>query len=103
MPNSENNHFESMFSILDLEKWPKVHNCKCSATVHPLWKNCLSCGQILCEAHGPGPCCSYCGADLQDTEESMLSKRKAKRMESLHQQTIGHVQKTIVTIGKCIR
>lgn len=90
----------NIFAISDWEQWPRIHNCSCQATQHPLWKNCLSCGQILCEAHGPGPCCSYCGANIFQNEDSMISKRKAKRMESLQQQTINH-QKTIITTGKC--
>jgi hypothetical protein len=107
--------------------WPKLHNCDCQATRHPLWMNCISCGQILCEAHGPGPCCSYCGVALSfigerssnlglDTKEHfgrdteslpLLSRSRAKKLEAAYRNHIeesklllkGHEKKS----GKGIR
>lgn len=35
--------------------------CTCQASRHKLVNNCLSCGKIVCEQEGEGPC-SYCGA-----------------------------------------
>ncbi|KAL5722781.1 hypothetical protein ACHQM5_006256 [Ranunculus cassubicifolius] len=35
--------------------------CSCQARRHRLISNCLSCGKIVCEQEGEGPC-SYCGA-----------------------------------------
>ncbi|KAH7365890.1 hypothetical protein KP509_18G051500 [Ceratopteris richardii] len=35
--------------------------CNCQATRHPLVTNCLSCGRIVCEQEGEGPC-NFCGA-----------------------------------------
>ncbi|KAL5201680.1 hypothetical protein ABZP36_036034 [Zizania latifolia] len=35
--------------------------CSCQARQHKLVSNCLSCGKIVCEQEGEGPC-SFCGA-----------------------------------------
>ncbi|CAL1368319.1 unnamed protein product [Linum trigynum] len=35
--------------------------CACQARQHKLVSNCLSCGKIVCEQEGEGPC-SFCGA-----------------------------------------
>ncbi|KAF3324238.1 activating signal cointegrator 1 [Carex littledalei] len=35
--------------------------CACQARRHALVSNCLSCGKIVCEQEGEGPC-SFCGA-----------------------------------------
>lgn len=35
--------------------------CSCQARSHRLVGNCLSCGKIVCDQEGEGPC-SYCGA-----------------------------------------
>ncbi|KAJ3677378.1 hypothetical protein LUZ60_003102 [Juncus effusus] len=35
--------------------------CSCQARRHGLVSNCLSCGKIVCEQEGEGPC-SFCGA-----------------------------------------
>lgn len=35
--------------------------CSCQARRHKLVSNCLSCGKIVCEQEGEGPC-NFCGA-----------------------------------------
>lgn len=35
--------------------------CNCQASRHRLMNNCLSCGKIVCEQEGEGPC-NFCGA-----------------------------------------
>lgn len=35
--------------------------CSCQARQHHLISNCLSCGKIVCEQEGEGPC-NFCGA-----------------------------------------
>ena len=35
--------------------------CTCQATRHKLINNCLSCGRIVCEQEGEGPC-TFCGS-----------------------------------------
>lgn len=34
--------------------------CYCMCTLHPLVNNCVSCGKIVCEQEGEGPC-MFCG------------------------------------------
>nr|XP_043636199.1 activating signal cointegrator 1 [Erigeron canadensis] len=41
--------------------FPKGQPCSCEARRHRLVSNCLSCGKIVCEQEGEGPC-SFCGA-----------------------------------------
>ena len=35
--------------------------CYCQASQHPFVNNCMSCGKIICEQEGQGPCL-FCGA-----------------------------------------
>lgn len=35
--------------------------CYCQATKHAFVNNCMSCGKIICEQEGQGPCL-FCGA-----------------------------------------
>uniref|UniRef100_A0A0G4H999 ASCH domain-containing protein n=1 Tax=Chromera velia CCMP2878 TaxID=1169474 RepID=A0A0G4H999_9ALVE len=41
--------------------------CLCQASQHPLVGNCLSCGKIVCEQEGPGPCL-FCGIEVKSRE-----------------------------------
>ncbi|BET01177.1 ASHypothetical protein domain [Nesidiocoris tenuis] len=40
------------------------HICECQAIKHSLVNNCLSCGRIVCEQEGPGPCL-FCDSVVQ--------------------------------------
>ncbi|KAL1138591.1 hypothetical protein AAG570_008654 [Ranatra chinensis] len=42
------------------------HPCKCQASKHDLVNNCLSCGRIVCEQEGPGPCL-FCKTPVTDS------------------------------------
>jgi len=44
--------------------------CYCQTTLHALVNNCASCGKIVCEQEGEGPCL-FCGAwvDREDAQE----------------------------------
>ncbi|KAG7232741.1 hypothetical protein CRUP_000650, partial [Coryphaenoides rupestris] len=39
---------------------PGRHACECLAQKHNLINNCISCGRIVCEQEGSGPCL-FCG------------------------------------------
>lgn len=39
---------------------PGRHSCECLAQKHKLINNCVSCGRIVCEQEGSGPCL-FCG------------------------------------------
>uniref|UniRef100_A0A2P2I2W1 Activating signal cointegrator 1-like n=1 Tax=Hirondellea gigas TaxID=1518452 RepID=A0A2P2I2W1_9CRUS len=44
------------------------HSCECLASKHKLINNCLSCGRIVCEQEGSGPC-FFCGNMVQTKDE----------------------------------
>ena len=39
---------------------PGQHICDCQAQQHALVNNCISCGRVVCEQEGAGPC-TFCG------------------------------------------
>ena len=41
---------------------PGRHQCLCNARRHALVTNCLTCGKVICEQEGEGPCL-FCGSD----------------------------------------
>lgn len=43
---------------------PGRHSCDCLAQKHSLINNCISCGRIVCEQEGSGPCL-FCGSLVQ--------------------------------------
>lgn len=44
------------------------HPCNCQARVHKLIRNCISCGRVVCEQEGSGPC-MFCGELVCTREE----------------------------------
>ncbi|RKP04237.1 hypothetical protein CXG81DRAFT_16366 [Caulochytrium protostelioides] len=42
-------------------------SCECMATTHGLFNNCLSCGKIVCQFEGEGPC-AFCGTPVYSRE-----------------------------------
>lgn len=68
--------------------------CSCQARRHKLVSNCLSCGKIVCEQEGEGPC-NFCGAlvlkegstyaglemsSVPETEAEVAANAYAKRL-----------------------
>lgn len=57
--------FEKVVSLEEVTKGSMLFHkgmpCTCQARRHKLVSNCLSCGKIVCEQEGEGPC-SFCGA-----------------------------------------
>ncbi|KAL7075275.1 hypothetical protein ACQ4LE_005676 [Meloidogyne hapla] len=63
------------------------HLCGCQARLHKLIRNCLSCGRVVCEQEGSGPC-FYCGTIVCTREErQILEKRDKKALELLRKLT----------------
>ena len=55
--------------------------CNCQATRHPLQEvapNCLSCGKIICDVEGLGPC-SFCGKPLLSSSQILELSSELKR------------------------
>ncbi|PIA18315.1 hypothetical protein COEREDRAFT_79810 [Coemansia reversa NRRL 1564] len=44
--------------------------CECQATDHPLFTNCLTCGRIICESEGPGPC-FFCNSNVESPDQQL--------------------------------
>jgi len=69
---------------------PGRHPCECLAQKHGLINNCISCGRIVCEQEGAGPC-YFCGSLVcSKAEEEVLardSKKSAKLRKHLMSQT----------------
>jgi hypothetical protein len=49
--------------------------CECMAQIHPLLTNCLTCGRILCDIEGPGPC-STCQHYVESKEQQIQVFRR---------------------------
>jgi len=90
--------FEKALSLEELAKGSIVFKkgvpCTCQARRHKLVSNCLSCGKIVCEQEGEGPC-RFCGAlvlqegstyagiegtEVYDTEKESNAVAFAKRL-----------------------
>ncbi|KAM1081004.1 hypothetical protein ACFX2I_015514 [Malus domestica] len=63
--NSKKKKAGKVVSLAEVSKGSVVFNqgkpCSCQARSHRLVSNCLSCGKIVCEQEGEGPC-NFCGA-----------------------------------------
>ncbi|KAJ2018528.1 hypothetical protein GGH13_003462 [Coemansia sp. S155-1] len=44
--------------------------CECQASEHTLLTNCLTCGRIICDKEGPGPC-MFCGAHVESPDQQL--------------------------------
>jgi len=56
------------------------HACSCMATVHALINNCTTCGKVICEQEGEGPClfCSSLKEQAQEAETKNHSEATTK-------------------------
>jgi len=61
---------------------PGRHACECQATKHKLISNCLSCGRIVCDQEGSGPC-FFCGNLVCTKQEMELMNQGTKKAEQL--------------------
>lgn len=63
--NSKKKKSGKVISLAEAAKGTIVYQqgkpCSCQARRHRLISNCLSCGKIVCEQEGEGPC-NFCGA-----------------------------------------
>ena len=53
---------KASLQLRSVQLLPGRHPCSCNARRHALMYNCLSCGAIICEQQGVGPCL-FCGED----------------------------------------
>ncbi|KAJ2890158.1 hypothetical protein GGI21_006277, partial [Coemansia aciculifera] len=48
----------------------KRTKCECQASEHALLTNCLTCGRIICDKEGSGPC-MFCGAQVESPDQQL--------------------------------
>lgn len=66
---------------------PGRHACECQATKHKLISNCLSCGRIVCDQEGSGPC-FFCGNLVCTKEEGEFMNQGTKKAEQLRRKLL---------------
>lgn len=59
------------------------HPCECQASEHVLVNNCTSCGRIVCEQEGSGPCL-FCDAMVLTRDEMDIMAAKTKESNRLY-------------------
>ncbi|KAH7726351.1 activating signal cointegrator 1 [Aphelenchoides avenae] len=83
---------------------PGRHACECQAREHQLVANCLSCGRVVCEQEGSGPC-FFCSALVCTREERELIGRETKEGMALLNKLTGGTEKSgfsLSTLGKSV-
>lgn len=58
---------------------PGRRTCNCQTRDHGLINNCLSCGRIVCEQEGSGPC-SFCGSLVVTAHEQEVLSRNSRQV-----------------------
>lgn len=67
---------------------PGRHPCDCLAQKHNLINNCISCGRIVCEQEGSGPCL-FCGILVCTMEEQEILQRDSNKSQKLRKKLMG--------------
>ncbi|XP_017334264.1 activating signal cointegrator 1 [Ictalurus punctatus] len=67
---------------------PGRHSCDCLAQKHKLINNCLTCGRIVCEQEGSGPC-FFCGSLVCTSEEQEILQRDSNKSQRLRKKLMG--------------
>lgn len=58
------------------------HKCECQASKHGLVNNCMSCGRIVCQQEGSGPCV-FCGTLVVSRDQKEILSRGSRKSEQL--------------------
>jgi hypothetical protein len=61
---------------------PGRHLCDCQAQQHALVNNCISCGRVVCEQEGAGPC-AFCGSLVCSPADWEMVKSNSSRGKKL--------------------
>ncbi|TTA54983.1 Activating signal cointegrator 1 [Bagarius yarrelli] len=67
---------------------PGRHSCDCLAQKHKLINNCLTCGRIVCDQEGSGPC-FFCGTLVCTAEEQEILQRDSNKSQKLRKKLMG--------------
>ncbi|KAI6223251.1 Zf-C2HC5 domain-containing protein [Aphelenchoides besseyi] len=68
-------------------KLPGRIRCECQARIHSLIRNCTSCGRIVCEQEGSGPCV-FCGEFVCTREEAEIISNDTKKGAELQRRLL---------------
>ncbi|XP_064194007.1 activating signal cointegrator 1 isoform X1 [Anguilla rostrata] len=74
---------------------PGRHSCTCLAQKHCLINNCMTCGRIVCEQEGSGPCL-FCGSlQVCTKEEQKILQRDSNKSQKLRKKLMSdHVRQS---------
>lgn len=78
---------------------PGRHPCECLAQKHGLINNCISCGRIVCEQEGAGPC-YFCGLLVCSKVEEEVLARDSKKSAKLRKQLMSRTFSDEVSSSK---
>ncbi|VDK80030.1 unnamed protein product [Onchocerca ochengi] len=67
---------------------PGRHRCDCQARMHKLIRNCISCGRVVCEQEGSGPC-MFCNELVCTREERQILNQKSRKSVELYNKLMG--------------
>ncbi|XP_031425115.1 activating signal cointegrator 1 isoform X2 [Clupea harengus] len=67
---------------------PGRHACECLGQKHNLINNCMTCGRIVCEQEGSGPCL-FCGILVCTREEQEILQRDSNKSQKLRKKLMG--------------
>ncbi|XP_077174356.1 activating signal cointegrator 1 isoform X2 [Paroedura picta] len=70
---------------------PGRHPCECLAQKHKLINNCLTCGRIVCEQEGSGPCL-FCSTLVCTREEQDILQRDSNKSQKLLKKLLGGME-----------
>ncbi|XP_030043955.1 activating signal cointegrator 1 isoform X2 [Microcaecilia unicolor] len=85
-PSKKKTKFVSLYTTEGQDRLavliPGRHSCECLAQKHRLISNCLTCGRIVCEQEGSGPC-FFCGTLVCTREEQDILQRDSNKSQKL--------------------
>ncbi|XP_040269700.1 activating signal cointegrator 1 [Bufo bufo] len=73
---------------------PGRHPCECLAQKHKLINNCTTCGRIVCEQEGSGPCL-FCGNLVCTKEEQDILLRDSNKSQKLRKKLLGGAETSL--------
>lgn len=99
--NKKRSKFVSITSPDDVSRHsvrlPGRHTCDCQAQQHSLVNNCVSCGRVVCEQEGAGPC-TFCGTLVCSPADQELIKSNSNKGNKLLEKLMKVDQHTALTV-----
>ncbi|KAG8440329.1 hypothetical protein GDO86_006181 [Hymenochirus boettgeri] len=73
---------------------PGRYPCECLAQKHRLINNCMTCGRIVCEQEGSGPCL-FCDSLVCTKEELDILQRDSNKSQKLKKKLLGNSESLV--------